>query len=226
MSLKSPSKHLRYSETNFSGYWVQLNAVIRHNDHADQVLDGLLSNPLLLLHNLPTEEDLFETLKACYEANNYEWPPTPAFVDNDPIAAYKQFKIATTSLQGQNETVQEWMTTHGESLDAYRAGVKFIYEKAVATLDSSESAMLVADLNYGSGMALLHRLKNKQQRQTSQHGPLHAICFAHHATTAQQRDYHLSFQSCAHCEGSVVYLDPSNRPSGSTNPRLCTPLTP
>jgi hypothetical protein len=165
--LKSPSKHLRYSETNFSGYWVQLNAVIRHNDHADQVLDGLLLNPLLLLHKLTAEEDLYETLKACYEANGYGWPPTPVSVDNDPIAAYKQFKIAVASLQEQNEAVQDWMTSHGASLDAYRAGVKFIYEKAVATLDSSESAMLVSDLNYGSGMALLHRLKNKQQRQTS-----------------------------------------------------------
>ena len=34
-----------------------------------QVLDGLLLNPLLLLHKLTAEEDLYETLKACYEAN-------------------------------------------------------------------------------------------------------------------------------------------------------------
>ena len=139
--LKTPSKHLRYSESNFAGYWVQLHVVIRHNDNADQVLDGLLTNPLRQLCELPSEHDLFGTLTAAYEAHGFTFPPDPVFVDLDPIAAYKQFKIAAASLNDEAQDLQTWLAKHGTDMDNYRAGVKFIYEKAVATLDSSESAI-------------------------------------------------------------------------------------
>ena len=51
-TMMKPSKHLRYSEQNFAGYWVQLNSVIRHNDQADLILDGLLINPFFQLAEL------------------------------------------------------------------------------------------------------------------------------------------------------------------------------
>ena len=85
MALKAPSKHLRYSETDFAGYWVQLHAVIRHNDNADQVLDGLLTNPLLVLSEMTEEHDLHTSLSASYEAHGYGFPPEGTFIDLDPI---------------------------------------------------------------------------------------------------------------------------------------------
>ena len=76
MSLSAPSKHLRYSEADFTGYWVQLNALIRHNDHADKVLDQLLVNPLNTLLTLDEDSELEEALVACYAANNFGFPPS------------------------------------------------------------------------------------------------------------------------------------------------------
>ena len=76
MSLSAPSKHLRYSETDFTGYWVQLNALIRHNDHADRVLDQILVNPLNTLCNLADDSQLKADLQACYTANNFGFPPS------------------------------------------------------------------------------------------------------------------------------------------------------
>ena len=42
-------KHLQYSDKYFQGYWVQLQAKIRRNDDADDILEGYLENPLLSL---------------------------------------------------------------------------------------------------------------------------------------------------------------------------------
>ena len=97
MSLSAPSKHLRYSETDFTGYWVQLNALIRHNDHADRVLDQILVNPLNTLCNLPEDSQLKADLLACYTANNFGFPPSEQLLREDPIPAIKEFKISTMS---------------------------------------------------------------------------------------------------------------------------------
>jgi hypothetical protein len=66
--MMKPSKHLRYSEQNFAGYWVQLNSVIRHNDQADLILDGLLINPITQLCELDSESDLYVALAAAYNS--------------------------------------------------------------------------------------------------------------------------------------------------------------
>ena len=42
-------KILLYSDKYFQGYWVQLQAKIRRNDDADDILEGYLENPLLSL---------------------------------------------------------------------------------------------------------------------------------------------------------------------------------
>ena len=167
MSLSAPSKHLRYSETDFTGYWVQLNALIRHNDHADRVLDQILVNPLNTLCNLPEDSQLKADLLACYTANNFGFPPSEQLLREDPIAAIKEFKISTMPLGDQNDDLNAWLTTHGANLNNYRAGIKFIYEKAVATLSASESSLFVTDVAYGSGLILLTALQHKQQRQTN-----------------------------------------------------------
>ena len=41
-ALSRPSKYLRYDEDHFQGYWVQLTTLIRSNEDADELLDGLL----------------------------------------------------------------------------------------------------------------------------------------------------------------------------------------
>ena len=47
--LLKPDKKLRFNEKHFQGYWVQLNTLIRRNDEADQILDGLLPHPMSTL---------------------------------------------------------------------------------------------------------------------------------------------------------------------------------
>ena len=126
MSLSAPSKHLRYSETDFTGYWVQLNALIRHNDHADRVLDQILVNPLNTLCNLADDSQLKADLQACYTANNFGFPPSEQLLRDDPITAIKEFKISTAVLADQNDDLNNWLAIHGTNLDDYRAGVKYI----------------------------------------------------------------------------------------------------
>ena len=46
MALSRPNKHLYLDEAHFEGYWVRLQALLRHNEDADEVLDGLLQFPL------------------------------------------------------------------------------------------------------------------------------------------------------------------------------------
>ena len=54
-TLRAPDKYLRHSEEHFQGYWVQLQSLIRRNDEADELLDGLLENPLLELEEAYSE---------------------------------------------------------------------------------------------------------------------------------------------------------------------------
>ena len=167
MSLKLPTKHLVYSESNFAGYWVQLNALIRHNDHADQVLDGILTNPLQQLRLLEDDDDFRTTLRDCYSATGGRFPPDAKLLHDDPIGSIKEFRLAVATLRDQNEEVNQWLTINKDAIDNYRAGVKFIYEKAVATLTAEQSALFVTDVEYGAGPLLLERLRHKQQRQTN-----------------------------------------------------------
>ena len=46
-SLLMPDKRLRFTEKYFPGFWVQLNTLIRRNEHADEVIDGILTHPML-----------------------------------------------------------------------------------------------------------------------------------------------------------------------------------
>ena len=47
--LLRPSKYLVYSEDHFAGYFIQLDTYIRSNSDAEELLTGLLVNPLLEL---------------------------------------------------------------------------------------------------------------------------------------------------------------------------------
>ena len=141
--------------------------MIHHNDHADKVLDQLLVNPLNTLLTLDEDSELEEALVACYAANNFGFPPSKQLLREDPITAIKEFKISTMTLSGQNDAFDAWIALHGEQLDNYRSGVKYIYEKAGATLSSSETSLFVTDVAYGSGLILLEVLQHQQQRQTN-----------------------------------------------------------
>ena len=46
-NLLQPSKKLHFTEKHFQGFWVQLLTLIRRNEHADSLLDGILRNPML-----------------------------------------------------------------------------------------------------------------------------------------------------------------------------------
>ena len=48
-SLLQLDKKLRFNERHFQGYWEQLNTLIRRNEDADMLLDGILTNPMLTI---------------------------------------------------------------------------------------------------------------------------------------------------------------------------------
>ena len=48
-NISRPSKYLKHSDEHFQGYWIQLQSLIRQNSAADELLDGLLENPLDLM---------------------------------------------------------------------------------------------------------------------------------------------------------------------------------
>lgn len=45
--LANKAKYLKYSEDHFEDYMVQLTSLIRTDDNADRLLDGLLENPII-----------------------------------------------------------------------------------------------------------------------------------------------------------------------------------
>ena len=54
-------KHLRYSEVHFQGYWVQLNTLIRKNEDADLLVDGILENPMIAMVQAVEDKDTSES---------------------------------------------------------------------------------------------------------------------------------------------------------------------
>ena len=56
--LLQPEKKLRFTEKYFAGYLLQLTTLIRRNESADAVLDGLLLHPMLkVLNSVATAGD-------------------------------------------------------------------------------------------------------------------------------------------------------------------------
>ena len=106
-NLLKPDKRLHFSEKHFQGYWMQLNTLIRQNDNADQVLDGILQNPMLLILEIrspgqvPAHVDygFTEVVRLLYVAGNLGDPrgsfPTAEQLEHDPIRCVKDFALAT-----------------------------------------------------------------------------------------------------------------------------------
>jgi len=164
MSLSKPSKHLRYSEAHFEGYWAQLITLIRHNDEADLILDKLLTCPLLQLVSPNMDEDTLITFKECYTNENQPFI-TKLLIENDPIKAIRVHRMCTTNTEEQ--AVMEWNAQSENNILKFRKGIRHIYETVVATLSVSEATEILGDLPYGSGIKLLNKVQMKQRRQTS-----------------------------------------------------------
>ena len=106
-ALSRPSKYLRYSEDHLQGYWVQLTTLIRSNEDADELLDGLLISPLLALlraiNSTPPNAAMVQitaAIKTLYVAGNYgdppgSFPPTEEQMLQDPLKIFKEFARAT-----------------------------------------------------------------------------------------------------------------------------------
>ena len=106
-NLLRPEKRLHFSEKHFQGYWVQLNTLIRQNEHADEVLDGILTNPMLSIIEirLPGQVPLHnnyghtEAVRLLYVAQNLGDPPgsfpTAEQLENDPVGCIRDFTVAT-----------------------------------------------------------------------------------------------------------------------------------
>ena len=100
-------KHLRYSEEHFQGYWVQLNAILRRNEDADMLIDGILENPIeevvFILEKEDKDDPLFDIahcIRSLYEIHECgdpsgTFPPTLEQMDLDPLKFIKDFAKAT-----------------------------------------------------------------------------------------------------------------------------------
>ena len=183
----SKDKHLRYSEEHFQGYWVQLNTVIRRNDEADMLLDGLLVNPLEeMLDVLDRKDrtdplwDIAQCIGSLYELHDCgnppgTFPPTLEQMDNDPLDFIKEFSKATkkgtrggkNSAGASSPGAKKWAKHTFRDLVIYRRACKYVWETIVATLSAAEATTVIAGLPYGSGLKLLKQIKNTQQRQTT-----------------------------------------------------------
>ena len=162
-------KHLRYSEEHFQGYWVQLNAIIRRNEDADMLVDGLLENPIEeLWHVLDKKDrtdplwDIAPCIRSLYEI--YEcgdppgtFPPTLEQMDLDPLKFIKDFAKATArgtrggkNAEGRTSPgAKKWAKTTYRELVIYRRACKYVWEVIVATLSTAEATTVIAGLPYG-----------------------------------------------------------------------------
>ena len=184
-SLLMPEKRLRFTEKFFPGYWVQLNTLIRRNEHADEVIDGILIHPMLeVLEVYTTPGDPHNAhataILQLYVAKNLGSPigqfPTAEDLEHDPIRGIRDFAIATASGTdgGLNPaTGRNWIASsrwarviHTRNV-VFRSACKHIWETIVATFSSAEAVTVIAGLPYGSGMKLLFQVKHMQQRQTT-----------------------------------------------------------
>ena len=105
-SLLMSEKRLRFTEKYFPGFWVQLNTLIRRNEHADEVIDGILTHPMLEVldeHSTPgaAHQPHAEAIRLRYVAKNLGSPigqfPTAEQLERDPIRGIRDFVIATDS---------------------------------------------------------------------------------------------------------------------------------
>ena len=128
MALQKPSKHLRYSEVNFQGYLLQVNALLRTDTDSDLYLDGLLTNPLEDLrktysHNrtIPAEQrngkidQIVEQMSDLYtEAGIPEgFPPSNDRLETDPLGCIRDLVLATKSgTKGGGDESTDWITKH------------------------------------------------------------------------------------------------------------------
>ena len=105
-SLLQPDKKLRFNERHFQGYWVQLNTLIRRDDDADMLLDGILTNPMLTIEAnraVPANprNGFADAVRLLYVQKNLGDPagtfPTAEQLEQNPIAQLRDFTIATTS---------------------------------------------------------------------------------------------------------------------------------
>ena len=126
--ITKPKKYLEHSDDHFQGYWVQLQSLIRQNDAADEMLDGLLVNPLEILIKAvdcwegqsepdnPEEAELWaeykiaKCIKTLYVAGGYgdpkgTFPPKLEELQQDPMKHIKDWTLATQrgTKGGKNE---------------------------------------------------------------------------------------------------------------------------
>ena len=162
----APSKYLKYDEKHFEGYWLQLNACIRHNEFADEILDKLRPHPLIAI-KASEDEGIKSHLAKIFVLDGRKCPPTEADLRNDPIGYIASFNKAIRHEEAANEKkFQDLGELLREPLIEYRKGIKYIFEVALATLNVEEATTLAANVTYGAGLVLLDRLKEKHQRQT------------------------------------------------------------
>ena len=187
-NLLKPEKRLRFSEKHFQGYWVQLNTLIRQNENADEVLDGILLNPMLRIIEIriPGQNPVYgdygftEAVRLLYAAQNLGDPPgsypTEQQLEDDPVGCIKDFARATKAgttgglnpATGNNwAAARAWARRMHQQNLVFRTAVKHIWEVIVSTLSASQAVTVIAGLPYGSGPNLLVQVKNMQQRQTT-----------------------------------------------------------
>ena len=106
-----PSKYLQHSEKYFAGYRVQLDAYLRRNENAEELLDGLLFNPLLRLVQAVSPDSavdrttratarvIVSNLETLYSNANVGSPigslPTPQECEDDPASTIVDLMVAT-----------------------------------------------------------------------------------------------------------------------------------
>ena len=183
--LLQPEKKLRFTEKYFAGFWVQINTLIRRNEGADSLLDGILRHPMLtviqiMANNADNHHGHAQAVLQLYVQGNLGDPPgtypDADQLDHDPIAAIRDFAIATQAgaTGGINPaTGLNWVASrawargiHRRNVE-YRSACKHIWETVVGTFTSTQAVTLIAGLPYGSGPKLLIQVKNMQQRQTN-----------------------------------------------------------
>lgn len=189
--LKAGNK-LLYSEDHFQGYWVQLQTLVRKDDRADELLDGIIENPLQTIADAVYNGDpddevdaklmrIAELVKTLYESKRRvghppgTFPPSIQNFNYNPLLHIKDFAIATNKgtkggtgpVRRHNTESRAWVKKAYALLIDYKAAVKHIWETSVATLPSSMATTIISNVPYGNGVVLLRQIKGQQQRQTT-----------------------------------------------------------
>ena len=164
-SLLMPEKRLRFAEKYFPGCWVQLNTLIRRNEHADDVIDGILTHPMLEVLDVDsTPGDPHNAhaaaVRQLYVAKNLGSPigqfPTAEDLEHDPIRGIRDFAIATASgtdggispVTGRNWVASNrWARVIHTRNIACRNACKHVWETIVATFSSAEAVTVIAIIN-------------------------------------------------------------------------------